>query len=117
MDITIPGGAARKTSTALTRAQRRAVVGATLGTIVEFADWLIYSTFAALFSRQFFPAASETASLLSTFSVFAVGFLMRPIGGAVLGAYADRHGRRNGLALSVALMAGSSLVIAALSSR
>ncbi|WP_243658351.1 MFS transporter [Paraburkholderia sp. BL9I2N2] len=95
-----------------TREQKKAIAAATLGTIVEFADWIIYATFASLFSRHFFPAHNEKISLLSAFAVFAVGFVMRPIGGAVLGAYADRHGRKNGLALSVALMAGSSLVIA-----
>jgi len=112
MDTTLPGVAATAAAT-LTRAQKRAIVAATLGTIVEFTDWIIYATFAALFSRHFFPAHDERVSLLSAFAVFAVGFIMRPIGGALLGAYADRHGRKNGLALSVALMAGSSLVIAA----
>lgn len=96
----------------LTRKQRKAIAAATLGTIVEFADWIIYATFASLFSRHFFPAHNDKVSLLSAFAVFAVGFAMRPIGGAILGAYADRHGRKNGLALSVALMAGSSLLIA-----
>jgi MHS family alpha-ketoglutarate permease-like MFS transporter len=91
----------------LTRAQKKAIVAATLGTIVEFTDWIIYATFASLFSKQFFPANNDRVSLLSTFAVFAVGFVMRPIGGALLGAYADRHGRKNGLTLSVALMAGS----------
>src|SRR6185437_15057019 len=99
-------------STPLTREQKKAIAAATLGTIVEFADWIIYATFASIFSRHFFPADNERISLLSAFAVFAVGFIMRPIGGAVLGAYADRHGRKNGLALSVALMAGSSLLIA-----
>ncbi|MFM0394592.1 MFS transporter [Paraburkholderia phytofirmans] len=99
-------------SVPFTREQKKAIAAATLGTIVEFADWIIYATFASLFSRHFFPAHNEKVSLLSAFAVFAVGFIMRPIGGAVLGAYADRHGRKNGLALSVALMAASSLVIA-----
>jgi MHS family alpha-ketoglutarate permease-like MFS transporter len=111
MDTILPG-VAQPSDTALTRAQRKAIVAATLGTIVEFTDWIIYATFAALFSRHFFPANNDRVSLLSAFAVFAVGFVMRPIGGALLGAYADRHGRKNGLALSVALMAGSSLVIA-----
>ena len=111
MDTTLPG-VAHESATPLTRAQRKAIVAATLGTIVEFTDWIIYATFAALFSRHFFPANNDRVSLLSAFAVFAVGFVMRPIGGALLGAYADRHGRKNGLALSVALMAGSSLVIA-----
>jgi MHS family alpha-ketoglutarate permease-like MFS transporter len=112
MDTTLPG-VAEPSAAALTHAQKRAIVAATLGTVVEFTDWIIYATFATLFSRHFFPAHDERVSLLSAFAVFAVGFIMRPIGGAMLGAYADRHGRKNGLALSVALMGGSSLVIAA----
>ncbi|MHB9835266.1 MFS transporter [Paraburkholderia terrae] len=112
MDTILPGVAHEESATPLTRAQRKAIVAATLGTVVEFTDWIIYATFAALFSRHFFPANNDRVSLLSAFAVFAVGFVMRPIGGALLGAYADRHGRKNGLALSVALMAGSSLVIA-----
>ncbi|SKC85545.1 MFS transporter, MHS family, alpha-ketoglutarate permease [Burkholderia sp. CF099] len=112
MDTILPGVAHEEAATPLTRAQRKAIVAATLGTVVEFTDWIIYATFAALFSRHFFPANNDRVSLLSAFAVFAVGFVMRPIGGALLGAYADRHGRKNGLALSVALMAGSSLVIA-----
>jgi MHS family alpha-ketoglutarate permease-like MFS transporter len=111
MDTTLPN-VAEPAATPLTGAQRKAIVAATLGTIVEFTDWIIYATFASLFSRQFFPANNASIALLATFAVFAVGFVMRPIGGALLGAYADRHGRKNGLALSVALMAGSSLVIA-----
>ncbi|MBP0590639.1 MFS transporter [Paraburkholderia sp. LEh10] len=111
MDTILPG-VAEAPATPLTRAQRKAIIAATLGTVVEFTDWIIYATFAALFSRHFFPANNEHVSLLSAFAVFAVGFVMRPIGGALLGAYADRHGRKNGLALSVALMAGSSIVIA-----
>ena len=95
----------------LTRTQKKAIVAATLGTVVEFTDWIIYAAFASLFSRHFFPADNEKISLLSAFAVFAVGFVMRPIGGAVLGAYADRHGRKSGLTLSVMLMAGSSLLI------
>ncbi|BCZ80578.1 MFS transporter [Paraburkholderia terrae] len=112
MDTILPGVAHEEAAAPLTRAQKKAIVAATLGTVVEFTDWIIYATFAALFSRHFFPANNDRVSLLSAFAVFAVGFLMRPIGGALLGAYADRHGRKNGLALSVALMAGSSLVIA-----
>lgn len=111
MDTTLPG-VAEVAATPFTRAQRKAIVAATLGTIVEFTDWLIYATFAPLFSRHFFPAHNDRVSLLSVFAVFAVGFVMRPVGGALLGAFADRRGRKNGLTLSVALMAGSSLVIA-----
>jgi MHS family alpha-ketoglutarate permease-like MFS transporter len=85
---------------------------ATLGTMVEWADWLIYATLSSVFSRQFFPSSDPAVSLLSSFAVFAVGFLMRPIGGAVLGAYGDRHGRKKGLTLSITLMALGSFIIA-----
>ncbi|MEM5427754.1 MFS transporter [Cupriavidus oxalaticus] len=112
METTLPADDAADRPVPLTRAQRKAIAAATLGTIVEFADWVIYATFASLFSRHFFPAHNEMVSLLSAFAVFAVGFIMRPVGGAVLGAYADRHGRKKGLTLSVALMAGSTVVIA-----
>ncbi|EON18253.1 alpha-ketoglutarate permease [Cupriavidus sp. GA3-3] len=111
METTLPADAVDRTNP-LTRTQKKAIAAATLGTIVEFADWVIYATFASLFSRHFFPADNEMVSLLSAFAVFAVGFIMRPVGGAVLGAYADRHGRKRGLTLSVALMAGSTVVIA-----
>ncbi|NVH75751.1 MFS transporter [Paraburkholderia sp. JPY432] len=109
---TVASATVESTSQSLTRAQRRAIFVATLGTIVEFTDWIIYATFAPLFSHHFFPANDNRVSLLSTFAVFAVGFVMRPVGGALLGAYADRHGRKKGLVVSVALMAGSSIVIA-----
>ena len=111
METTLPADVVDRPAS-LTRAQKKAIAAATLGTVVEFADWVIYATFASLFSKHFFPADNEMVSLLSAFAVFAVGFIMRPVGGAVLGAYADRHGRKKGLTLSVALMAGSTIAIA-----
>ncbi|TDD36447.1 MFS transporter [Nonomuraea terrae] len=98
--------------TKLTPAQRKAIVAGAIGNTVEWVDWAIYTTFASIFSRQFFPSGDSTASLLSTLAVFAVGFLMRPIGGAILGAYGDRHGRKKGLTLTISLMAGASFAIA-----
>jgi MHS family alpha-ketoglutarate permease-like MFS transporter len=99
---------------ALRAARRRniAMLAATLGTVVEYADWVIYATFASLFSPHFFPSSDPSTSLLSSFAVFAVGFVMRPIGGAVLGGYCDRHGRKKALTLSISLMAGASIAIA-----
>ena len=79
---------------------------------MEFVDWNIYATFSPFFAAQFFPSSNKTTALLSTLVVFAGGFLMRPIGAAVLGSYADRHGRMRGLTVSVFLMAASSLAIA-----
>lgn len=95
----------------LTRTEKKAIVAATLGTIVEYTDWVIYATFSAILARQFFPAGNSLTGLLSVLAVFAVGFLMRPIGGAVLGVFADRYGRKKGLALSILLMSLASLVI------
>ena len=95
----------------LTGAQKKAVVAATLGTIVEYTDWVIYATFASILAREYFPAGDSLTALLSVFAVFAVGFVMRPIGGAVLGAFADRYGRKAGLTISILLMSVASLVI------
>ncbi|MBB4184550.1 MHS family alpha-ketoglutarate permease-like MFS transporter [Sinorhizobium terangae] len=95
----------------LTYAQKKAVVAATLGTIVEYADWVIYATFASILAQQYFPAGDSLTALLQVFAVFAVGFVMRPIGGAVLGAFADRYGRKAGLTLSILLMSVASFAI------
>ena len=96
----------------MTPAQRKAVVAGTIGNTVEWVDWALYATFAKIISTQFFPSGNGAAALLSTLAVFAVGFVMRPIGAAVLGMYADRHGRKKGLTLTVGLMAGASFLIA-----
>ncbi|MGK8208460.1 MFS transporter [Burkholderia cenocepacia] len=85
-----------------------------VGNVVEWFDWSVYTAFAIYFSKQFFPADNETAALLATFAVFAVGFGMRPLGGWVIGAFSDRFGRRNALTLTVMMMAGSSLLISIL---
>lgn len=91
---------------------RRTIIAGSVGNAVEFVDWNIYATFSPFFSDQFFPSRDKTAALLSALAVFAAGFIMRPIGGAVLGSIADRRGRMTGLTLSVSLMAGASLIIA-----
>ena len=91
----------------------RSIVSGSIGNLVEWYDWYAYSAFALYFASVFFPKGSPTAQLLNTAAIFAVGFLMRPLGAWLLGAYADRHGRRAALLLSVRLMAGGSLLIAA----
>jgi MHS family alpha-ketoglutarate permease-like MFS transporter len=96
----------------LSAGQRKAIVAGAVGNTVEWVDWAVYATFAPVFGKQFFAPGNETTALLATLAVFAVGFVMRPIGGAVLGAYSDRHGRKRGLTLTISLMACSSLVIA-----
>ena len=77
------------------------VVRGCIGNLVEWYDWFVYAAFSVFFAASFFPQSSTTAQLLSTALVFAVGFLMRPIGGYILGRYADRYGRKNALTLSV----------------
>ncbi|MEV6409905.1 MFS transporter [Kribbella sp. NPDC051718] len=98
-----------------TSASRRVVSNifkGSMGNLVEWYDWYVYTAFAIYFAPVFFPSGSQTSQLLNTAGVFAVGFLMRPVGSFLLGRYADRHGRRAALTLSVTLMATGSLVIA-----
>jgi len=88
------------------------IIGGSTGNLVEWYDWYVYSAFTLYFAPAFFPAEEQTAQLLSAAAVFAVGFLMRPIGAWVMGTYADRKGRKAGLTLSVTLMCAGSLLIA-----
>lgn len=90
----------------------RSLVGGSVGNLVEWYDWYVYSAFALYFSKSFFPQGDTTAQLLNTAAVFAIGFLMRPIGGWWLGKYADVRGRKAALTLSVLLMCTGSLLIA-----
>lgn len=97
------------------RGERRVVsniVRGSIGNLIEWYDWYAYTAFSVYFAAAFFPSGDQTAQLLNTAAVFAVGFLMRPIGGWVLGRYADRRGRRAALTLSVTLMAVGSLIVA-----
>ena len=97
---------------ALEAKRLRAIIGGSAGNLVEWYDWYAYSVLTIYFAPAFFPKGDATAQLLSAAAVFAVGFLMRPIGAWAMGVYADAHGRKAGLALSVALMCGGSLMIA-----
>ena len=80
--------------------------------MVEWYDWYVYAAFSLYFAKAFFPAGDTTAQLLNTAAIFAVGFLMRPIGGWLMGLYADRKGRKAALMASVLLMCAGSPVIA-----
>jgi len=90
----------------------RAIVAGSLANLLVWYDWYIYAAFAIYFSASFFPNQSQTVQLLQTAGIFALGFLMRPIGGWFLGAFADRFGRRKSMLLSVFLMSFGSLLIA-----
>jgi MHS family alpha-ketoglutarate permease-like MFS transporter len=94
------------------RQRLKSIVGGSTGNLVEWYDWYVYSAFTLYFAPVFFPSDDSTAQLLSAAAVFAVGFLMRPIGAWIMGVYADRKGRKAGLTVSVALMCLGSLLIA-----
>jgi MHS family alpha-ketoglutarate permease-like MFS transporter len=98
----------------VTEASRRLrnIVGGSAGNLVEWFDWYVYAAFALYFAPVFFPKDDATAQLLNTAAIFAVGFIMRPIGAWLMGIYADHQGRKAGLMLSVSLMCVGSLMIA-----
>lgn len=91
----------------------RQLLAASVGNAVEWFDWYAYTFLAAYIADQVFPRSSGNSlvPLLSTFAVFAVGFFMRPVGGLLMGAVADRHGRRAALTVTILLMGGSSLLV------
>lgn len=99
-------------SATLSRNRLKAIVGGSTGNLVEWYDWYAYAAFTLYFAPHFFPSGNATAQLLGAAAVFAVGFFMRPLGAWIMGVYADRKGRKSGLALSVTLMCAGSLLIA-----
>lgn len=101
---------ASNTATAEPIKYKKILIGS-VGNLIEWFDWTIYAAFAIFFSNQFFPATNETAALLATFAIFAVGFFMRPLGGFLIGLFSDRFGRRNALSLTIVMMAAGSLII------
>jgi MHS family alpha-ketoglutarate permease-like MFS transporter len=90
----------------------KSIIAGSLGNLVEWYDWYIYSFFMLYFSAAFFPTSNQTAQLLKTAGIFAIGFLMRPIGGWLMGTFADKKGRKAALTFSVLLMSIGSLIIA-----
>ncbi|RLK58738.1 MFS transporter [Actinokineospora cianjurensis] len=91
---------------------RRGLVAASLGNALEWFDWNAYAVFSVYFADRFFPSGEPGTAQLQALLVFAVGFLFRPLGGVLLAGFADKHGRRSALTLSVFFMAGGSVLIA-----
>ncbi|CAL74832.1 citrate-proton symporter (Citrate transporter) (Citrate carrier protein) [Bradyrhizobium sp. ORS 278] len=89
-----------------------AILRATSGNFLEQFDFFLFGFYAAAIGKAFFPSTDETASLLNTFGVFWLGALMRPVGAIVLGAYIDKIGRRQGLIVTLGIMAAGTVVIA-----
>jgi MFS transporter, MHS family, proline/betaine transporter len=90
---------------------RRVIAAGVIGNVLEWYDFAIYGYFAASIGRHFFPHESAVAQLLSAFGVFAIGYLMRPVGGALIGHIGDRFGRRAALTFSVTAMAVPTFLI------
>ncbi len=93
---------------------RRVIAAGAIGNVLEWYDFAVYGYFAAAIGRAFFPSEDAVAQVLAAFGIFAVGFLMRPIGGAVIGAIGDRLGRRAALTFSVAAMAIPTFLVGVL---
>ncbi|WP_425827345.1 MFS transporter [Streptomyces fractus] len=91
----------------------RQLMAASVGNAVEWYDWYAYTFLATYIADQVFPKGADNSlvPLLATFAVFAVGFFMRPVGGLLMGAVADRRGRRAALTVTILLMGGSSLLV------
>jgi MHS family alpha-ketoglutarate permease-like MFS transporter len=90
----------------------KAILVGSSGNLVEWYDFYVYAAFSLYFAKAFFPEGDQTAQLLNTAAIFAVGFLMRPIGAWFFGRMADRNGRRVALTASVLLMCFGSALIA-----
>jgi MFS transporter, MHS family, proline/betaine transporter len=97
-----------------TSGRTRLIAAGTIGNVLEWYDFAIYGYFAVSIGRNFFPGGDPVAQVLAAFGVFAAGFVMRPLGGMLTGAIADRYGRRTALTWSVAGMAVPTFLVGAL---
>ncbi len=98
--------------TARPRSKAATVLRVTSGNFLEMYDFFLFGFYATYISKAFFPAGSEFASLMATFATFGAGFLMRPLGAIILGAYVDHIGRRKGLIVTLSIMAMGTVLIA-----
>jgi MFS family permease len=94
------------------RGSWRGAVASTLGNVLEWYDFVVFGFLSIIIAKQFFPSDSEYAALMLTTATFGAGFVVRPLGGILLGWYADRKGRKAGLTLVIALMTVAAAMIA-----
>jgi metabolite-proton symporter len=106
-----PAGAPLGLSTAK---RMRAIIAGSAGNLIEWYDFYVYAFTALYFSSAFFPKSDPLVQVMATSGIFAVGFILRPIGGWFFGRFADRHGRQKGMVVSVLMMGAGSLLIAVL---
>lgn len=90
---------------------RRAVIAAVIGNVLEWYDFAVYAYLAGTIARRFFPSSDETSALLSAFAAFGVGFVVRPLGGILIGRLGDVKGRKTALILTIVLMAAGTVGI------
>lgn len=94
----------------------RKLLAASVGNALEWFDWTVYATFSIYFATAFFPSGNDTLAQINTFATYALAFFFRPLGGFLLGRFADVHGRKPAMILTISLMAGGSVIIGVLPS-
>lgn len=94
------------------RVARKAVISSSIGATLEWFDIVVYATFATTIAVVFYPDSDPLFALILTFATFTTTYLIRPLGGLILGGYADRHGRKNALTLTLLLMMVGTLIMA-----
>jgi MHS family alpha-ketoglutarate permease-like MFS transporter len=92
----------------------RTLIAASVGNAVEWYDWTVFATFSIYFATQIFSSENESLAFLGTFATYAIAFFFRPLGGVLLGRYADLRGRKQAMLMTIGLMAGGSFVISIL---
>ena len=95
---------------------RKAIFAAAIGNVLEWYHFGVYVFFASTIARNFFPPDNPAAALLSSFAVFGVGFLMRPLGGIIIGRFGDTRGRKTALMLTIMTMAFGTVLVGVLPS-
>ena len=93
------------------RHAKQAVAAAVVGNVLEWYDFAVYAYMATVIAKKFFPSGDEVTSLLSTFAAFGIGFVMRPLGGVLIGRLGDTKGRKTALLVTIALMAAGTVMI------
>ncbi len=101
-------------SAAVVSRRLKSIFGGSIGNLIEWYDFYVYNSFAIYFAKSFSASNDTTVQFITAFGIYAVGFFIRPVGGLILGYYADRAGRRAALTLSVMLMCAGSALIAVL---
>jgi MHS family alpha-ketoglutarate permease-like MFS transporter len=114
LDTIVPPPAPPATDPGDRNRRIKAIFASASGNLVEWYDFFVYSSFSLYFASQFFPSGDQTTQLLAAASVFAAGFIVRPLGGYIFGYIADKHGRRTSMVISVLMMCAGSFLVAIL---